>query len=373
MKAMILAAGQGNRLMPLTARRAKPTLPLANRPLLAYTLRLLVEAGIGEAVINLHHWPESVADALGDCCEGVALHYSRESTIRGTAGALLPVASFFPEPFLVVYGDNLLDVDLGSLIAFHAERGALATIGLYHAPDPTAVGIVGADEHGWVTSFREKPSIQELQSTPYAARVAANAGIYVLEPDLLRAIPPTGTSDFGRDIFPALLRNRSPIAAAVLRGYVQDTGTLVGYRRAHADLLGGWLPRVWRPEEERLWEWEPGVFVHETARVACDARLEPPCLIGAGAAVAARACLGPNVCLGPRAVVEEAADLVETIVWASARIGARVLSRHAVIGERCVIGADAELLDVALADGTVVPEGGRRRLEGGGRTVEAAR
>src|SRR5206468_793076 len=116
MKAMILAAGSGSRLQPLTRHRAKPMLPLANRPLLSYTLRLLAEAGVEEAVINLHHCPDSVVDALGPTCEGIRIHYSREAELLGTAGALLPVASLFDEPFLVIYGDNLLDVDLGTLI-----------------------------------------------------------------------------------------------------------------------------------------------------------------------------------------------------------------------------------------------------------------
>lgn len=357
---MILAAGSGTRLRPLTERRAKATLPMANRPLLSYTLRLLADAGVDEAVINLHHWPETVVEALGDCCEGVALHYARESALRGTAGALLPVASFFDEPFLVIYGDNLLDVDLGSLIQFHRERDAIATIGLYHAPDPTAVGIVGADESGRILSFREKPTLAELESAPYPARIGANAGIYILEPAVLSAIPAEGAPDFGHDIFPALLVAGAPLAAAPARGYVQDTGTLLGYRRAHADLLQGRLPRVWHPEEERLWEWEPGIFVHETAQVACDARLEAPCLIGPGSHIGARACLGPNVCIGTNAVVEEEADVMETIVWSEARLRARAWARHAVIPERCDVGEDTQLLDVALTEAEAVPNGERR-------------
>lgn len=357
---MILAAGSGSRLFPLTERRAKPTLPMANRPLLSYTLRMLADAGVDEAVINVHHWPETVVEALGDCCEGVALHYARESSLRGTAGALLPVASFFDETFLVVYADNLFDVDLGGLMQFHRDTGASATIGLYHAPDPTAVGIVGADETGRVLSFREKPTLAELEAAPYPARIGANAGIYLLEPSVLHAIPTEGAPDFGHDVFPALLASGVAIFAATVRGYVQDTGTFVGYRRAHADLLQGGLPRVWHPEEERLWEWEPGIFVHETAQVACDARLEAPCLIGAGSHVGPRACLGPNVCLGPNAMVEEEADLMETIAWTGSQIGARAWARHTVLAERCEIGADTQLLDVALSEGEIVPAGERR-------------
>jgi mannose-1-phosphate guanylyltransferase/phosphomannomutase len=360
MKAMILAAGGGSRLRPLTERCAKPVLPMANRPLLSYTLQLVAQAGVDEAVLNLHHCPESVVDALGDCCEGVRLHYSRETALRGTAGALLPVAAFFDETFLVVYGDNLLDVDLGSLIAVHRERGAMATLGLYHAPDPTQAGVVGADTGGWVTSYREKPTLEELQSSPYPARLGANAGIYVLEPEILQAIPTGGPADFGHDLFPLLVAERVPVAATYARGYIQDTGTFTGYRRAHSDLILGWLPRGWRPEEDRLWPWSPGVLVHETATVAVDARLGPPCLVGAGARIGPRACLGPNVCVGPRCVIEEEADLVETVIWAGTRIGPRAWSRHSVIAAGCDVGADTRLLDVAIGTGEVVAERERR-------------
>jgi NDP-sugar pyrophosphorylase family protein len=370
---MILAAGSGSRLFPLTERRAKATLPMANRPLLSYTLRMLADAGVEEAVVNLHHRPETVVEALGDCCEGVALHYARESSLRGTAGALLPVASFFDEPFLVIYADNLLDVDLGSLIQFHRAQGADVTIGLYHAPDPTAVGMVGTDEHGRVLSFREKPTLAELEATPYPARIGANAGIYILEPSVLRSIPTEGAPDFGHNVFPALLAGGAALSAVSVRGYVQDTGTFVGYRRAHADLLQGGLPRVWHPEEERLWEWEPGIFVHETAQVACDVRLEGPCLIGAGSRIGARSCLGPNVCIGPNAVVEEEADLIETIAWAESHIRARAWTRHAVLAERCDLGENAQLLDVALSEGEVVPASERRLGTSSRGRLEATR
>jgi NDP-sugar pyrophosphorylase family protein len=360
MRAMILAAGNGSRLGPLTQRRSKPVLPLANQPLLAYTFRLLANAGVTEAAVNLHHAPETVRESLGTCCEGVAIHYSPEAELRGTAGALLPVAGLFDETFLVVYGDNLLDVDLPSLIDFHRQRGATATIGLCRAPDPTAVGIVGADDAGWVTSFREKPTLEELQSAPYPPRLGANAGIYVLEPEILDSIPPHGAPDFGHDLFPALLRSGARIAAAVARGYVQDTGTLLGYRHAHSDLLLGWMPRIWRPEEEGLWQWEPGIFVHETGRVAATARLQAPCLVGPEAFVGAGACLGPNVCLGPGVVIEPEADLIDTIAWAGAQIGGRASLRHCVITNGCRVGAEAHLLDVALPEGASVAAGARR-------------
>jgi mannose-1-phosphate guanylyltransferase / phosphomannomutase len=360
MKAMILAAGSGTRLRPLTEGLAKPMLPLASRPLLSYTLRLLSCAGVEEAVINLHHRPESVVATLGHLFAGITLQYSHESTLRGTAGALVTVASFFREPFLVIYGDNLLDVDLGSLMAFHRRHNALATLGLFRAPDPTTVGLVRTDIEGSVTAFWEKPTGKTLAAISDDQSPQANTGIYVLDPKILDFIPRDEPSDFGRDIFPRLLRAGAPIAAVPVRGHVQDTGTFAGYRRAHADLLCGLFPRIWFPEEQGLQERQPGIWVHTTAQVEMDVRLASPCLIGERSQVESGARLGPNVTLGSGVVIEPHADLADTVVWSGARIQSRTWCRHSILADQCDVGAETQLLGAVLRSGERLRKGTRR-------------
>lgn len=239
MKAMLLAAGKGTRLGELTQNMPKPLLPIAGRPLLSFTLALLADAGVSDVVVNLHHLAAQVREQLGDGSRwGLRVRYSLEEELLGTAGAVRRAADAFTEPFLVVYGDNLLDVDLRQLVRAHQARQAAATIGLYQAPDPTAVGLVETDLDGRVRRFIEKPQPEEVTTR------WANAGLYMLEPRLLASIPVGGLVDFGHDMFPRWLAGGERIFAAPLAGLVQDIGTPEGYRAAAKAVTTGLAPRL---------------------------------------------------------------------------------------------------------------------------------
>ena len=154
---MILAAGEGTRLRPLTAYLPKPMVPIVGTPLLAWTLSWLAGQGVTDAVVNLYHRPQSIPEFLGSEYAGVRVQYLFEDTLLGTAGAVKNAARFFrDEPFYVIYGDNLIYADLGRLSAFHYAHNAFATIGLFRHPNPTSAGIVGVDDEGHVTRFVEK-------------------------------------------------------------------------------------------------------------------------------------------------------------------------------------------------------------------------
>lgn len=199
-KAMLLAAGSGTRLRPLTERVPKCMVPVWGKPVLQHNIEWLARHGVTDLVINLCHLPEVVMDHLGDGGRwGVRIIYSVEKEPLGTAGGVKNVERFFNRSFFVWYGDNLSTCDLDRLFRFHREKGGLATIVLFHRQDPTASGIVGLDENDRITRFLEKPKPDQVFSH------WVNAGIFVLEPEVLKAIPPEGPSDFGRDIFPALL------------------------------------------------------------------------------------------------------------------------------------------------------------------------
>ncbi len=222
---MILAAGAGTRLRPLTDSVPKPMLPIAGRPLLAHTLRWLHDAGVREAALNLHYLPDIVRDGLGDGSRwGTRLRYNVEHELLGTAGALLPFGDFWDRTFAVIYGDLLLDLDLGALLRFHRERGALVTIALKPTDTPHSQGMVDTD-HGRVLHFVEKP-----RSWP-AETGTANAGVYIAEPDALRWIPRDRPSDWGHDVFPALLAAGLPLMATTVAGRVIDIGTPDIYAR----------------------------------------------------------------------------------------------------------------------------------------------
>jgi mannose-1-phosphate guanylyltransferase len=226
MKAMILAAGAGTRLRPLTDTIPKPMLPIRGEPLLVHLLRWLKRYEISDIALNLHHLPERIQDELGDgAALGLNLIYSFEPTLLGTAGAVKKLAAFFDQPFVLVYGDLLLDVDLAALLDYHRSRRALVTIGLKHTDDPPSQGMIACDSSGRVLRFVEKPAAWDHEQR------TANAGVYIVEPEALGQIPADRPSDWGHDLFPLLIAQGAPIYAQLLDGPVIDIGTLAVYER----------------------------------------------------------------------------------------------------------------------------------------------
>ncbi len=226
MKVMILAAGVGSRLRPLTDTIPKPMLPIGGEPLLVHTLRWLKRYGVTDIALNVHYLPEVVREALGDGrAWGLHLRYSYERELLGTAGAVKRLAAFFDEPFVVVYGDLLVNIDLAALAAFHRERAALVTIGLKYTDDPASQGMIELGADGKVLRFVEKP-----QAWP-ANQHTANAGVYIVEPAVIERIPSNYTSDWGHDIFPQLLREDLPVFGRPVDGLLVDIGTHAVYER----------------------------------------------------------------------------------------------------------------------------------------------
>ncbi len=200
MNAMLLAAGEGTRLRPLTDTAPKPMLPVAGKPLLQHVVERLVQSGIREIVINLHHQPEAITEHFGDGTKyGVRIAYSYEPRLLGTAGAVKKVAASFAETFLLVYGDNLTTCDLERLIEFHRRKQGIATVALFKRDDVSQSGVAELDGDARIIRFVEKPRAGEIGSR------WVSAGILVLEPEVLDVIPTEQPSDFGRDILPALM------------------------------------------------------------------------------------------------------------------------------------------------------------------------
>jgi len=224
-RALILSAGLGTRLRPLTDVMPKPMVPLAGKPLLEHLVRLCARFGVRDIAVNLHYLPHVVTDHFGDgAAFGVRLLYGLEAELLGTAGAVNSFREFFSEPFFVIYGDVLFEVDLEAVAAAHAQSGATATVGLYRVDNPTECGLVDRDETGRILRFVEKP--------PVAFTDLANAGLYVMSPKVLDYIPESGFCDFGHDVFPAMLAAGEPLYGHVLDGYVMDIGSPQKYERA---------------------------------------------------------------------------------------------------------------------------------------------
>src|SRR4051795_10237945 len=224
MKAVIMAGGEGTRLRPLTSNQPKPMMPLANRPMMEHIVRLLKEHGFDEIVVTLAFLPQAIRTYFGDGSEfGVRMVYATEETPLGTAGSVRNAKDELDEPFLVISGDVLTDIDLSELVAVHERKGSLATLALKAMENPLEFGIVITREDGSIERFLEKPTWGQVFSD------TINTGIFILEPEIFDFIPDGQAVDFSSEVFPALLEADKPMYGAVAEGYWEDVGTLEAY------------------------------------------------------------------------------------------------------------------------------------------------
>lgn len=235
MKAVILAAGLGTRLRPLTDTMPKAMVDIAGHPLLWYHIQLLKHHGITDIWINLHWHPDKITDYFGDGSKfGVHLSYSYEKELLGTAGSLKnplsDLASIIKQDkFLVIYGDNLTNFNLKKLISFHLQNNSFLTLGLYRSREPWTMGVVETTGQGMIKKIVEKPPKGEVTSN------LVNAGIYVCEPEVINQIP-DGFSDFGQHTIPLLLTMNKRLFGLETSDYVQDTGTWQRLEKARRDV-----------------------------------------------------------------------------------------------------------------------------------------
>ena len=230
MRAVILAAGTGDRLRPHTDDTPKPMLVVGGKPVLQYNVELLREAGVREILINLHHRPDAVLSYFSDGAEfGVSISYAYEPELLGTAGTVRNAAHFLgDEDFFVVYGDNIATLKLDDLMAYHRSKRALATIALFRREDPRASGIVDVDASGRVTKFLEKPGADAVFSN------WVNAGYLAISPDMLERIPGTTPCDLGRDVLPRLVVEGLPVYGYRMDGDLWWIDTVPDYERVKA-------------------------------------------------------------------------------------------------------------------------------------------
>lgn len=229
MRAVLLAAGLGTRLAPLTESTPKILAPVLGKPLLAHQLDYLALNGVSEVAINLHHHAPQVLRFLDERDSGLPVQTSVEPELLGTAGALLPLRDFLREPFVLLYGDVLTNMNLGALMSRHLEAGGMATVAYYPTHQTEGKGLLTLERDGRVTSFREKPRRDSVDAVELV-----NAGIYALDPDVFEFIP--GRSDFGNDVWPAAISAGRSIYGHQVDGFVCDIGSPQALRNAEAIL-----------------------------------------------------------------------------------------------------------------------------------------
>jgi mannose-1-phosphate guanylyltransferase len=313
MRAMVLAAGLGTRLRPLTYEMPKPLVPVINRPIMDHILELVARHGFTDVVANLSYLPEQVRDRYGDGSEyGTTLEWSFEEELLGTAGGVRKVRDFFgDEPFLVMAADALTDVDLTALREAHDRHDGIATLAVKRIPDTREYGVVIAGSDGRVQGFQEKPDPAEALSD------LANCMIYILRPEIFDYFPDRPFVDFALDVFPALLESDVPFHVHEVDSYWNDVGSLDEYLQGNLDALSGAVTLSPPRGESR-----DGVTVGEGTSLPEDGELWPPILLGNGCEIGA---------------------------------GVR-LDGPIVIGDRCRIGSGSRLKHAVLLAGTEIPD-----------------
>ena len=334
--AVILVGGQGTRLRPLTDRTRKDMLPLVDRPLLAYTFEHLARHGVERGIISAGYLPDQIEAWFGTQHDRMALEYAVEDEPLGTGGAIGFAGRELEGSFFALNGDSLREADLGELVAFHRSSGAKATILLTPVADPSRYGLVRTAADGRVETFLEKPRPEEIDTD------LINAGLYVLEPEILDLVPPGRAVSIEREVFPRLAAEGSVFGTA-LPGYWLDVGTPETYLQAHRDVL------------ERIFQTEVGealgadfTLVDDTAEVHSGAKLIPPVYVGPGAVVEDGARLGSLAVLGAEARLAEGCVVENAVVGARTRIGARTSVVGSIIGDDARVGAGCELHNLAV-------------------------
>src|ERR671916_3530149 len=323
MKAMALAAGKGTRLFPLTGEIPKPMAPIVNTPIIEHIFVLLARYGVEEVNVNVHYLADALLTTYGETSntDGMTVSLSREDELRGTAGGVKRLEERFEDTFVVVSGDALTDVDIGELVAFHREKGALATLALHRVYDTSEFGVVEVDQEANILGFQEKPDPKEAIST------LANAGVYVFEPGVLEYIPENTFFDFAKDVFPRLLENGERFVGYQGDFYWSDIGTLEAYRRAQYDVLSGKV-RVKVPGEKR----DETLWIGENAHIHPSAALEGYIVVGRDAMVGRGVTLVGDVTVGTDCWIRPNATIKRSILLPGASVG------NGAYLEDCIVG-----------------------------------
>jgi mannose-1-phosphate guanylyltransferase/mannose-1-phosphate guanylyltransferase/phosphomannomutase len=233
---MIMAAGAGTRLNPLTAKIPKPMVPVLNMPILELILRHLQEQGINDVIANTHYCADAIHNVFGGNNHlGINFQYVHEKALSGTAGGLKACESFFEdgETFVVVSGDALTDVNINELYKKHKASGALASMALKEVPmeEVHHFGVVVLDDNSRILGFQEKPKREEAKSN------LVNTGIYIFETKIFDYIPANTFYDFAKNVFPALMQNSEIMCGFRIDDYWNDIGTLNQYKSSSFELL----------------------------------------------------------------------------------------------------------------------------------------
>ncbi|HEY9676479.1 MAG TPA: NDP-sugar synthase [Drouetiella sp.] len=344
MKAMVLAAGVGSRLEPLTTQVPKPIVPVVNTPVMEHLLKLLAHNGFTEICANLHYMPEKITEYFGDGNKfGVKLKFQHEEKLSGDAGGVRALKEFLKDgTFMVIMGDLITDADLAKIVAEHKAKKALASIAIKEMDDVSRFGVVVTDENGLITGFQEKPSNEEALSK------FISTGIYILEPEIFDHIPTTGEYGFGRQLFPSLVAKKLPVYGIKFEGYWSDVGCVEQLRESNFDALSGKVKVDLPGKKEQIGA--ATVWLGDGAHVDATAKLSGLALIGENSKIGPGVTFSGSVVIGDNVVIESGAHLKDTIVWSNSKIGSNAEVTSCVIGYGCTVQSGTKHCEIASVD-----------------------
>ncbi len=338
---MALAAGHGTRLRPLTYQIPKPLLPIINRPVLEHSILNLKEQGFVNFIFNLHTHADKIKKHFGTGKNfGVNIKYSLEKTLMGNAGGLKKVERFFrgTGTFVVISGDGFTDIDLRKAVRFHQKKKSMATMVLKNVDSIFPFGITLTTASGKIKNFMEKPSISDF------VNATVNTGIYIFEQEVFKFIPENKFFDFGRDLWPRLLKAGLPIYGYATDAYWCDVGDLSAYRKTIMDVLDGKV-RVKMPGRKL----KNSVWIGENVKIGKKVQFTPPCLIGDNSEIGSGAAIGPCVTVGRNSWLGKKVKVKNSVIWDNVLIDSSVKINN------CIVGHGAKIKEsITLYEGTVI-------------------
>lgn len=339
-KAMIMAAGVGSRLDPLTQKIPKPMIPIANRPIMELLLEHLHNFGITHVIANTHHLAESIHEKFDNYNMGIDLNYIHEDKLSGTAGGVKKCEYFFAneKTFVVISGDALTDVNIKELVNKHKETGAIATMALKKIPksEVNHFGVVVIDANEKIIGFQEKPTIEEAKSN------LVNTGIYVFETEIFKYIPENTFFDFAKNVFPVLMANNEPLYAHIIEEYWSDIGTFNQYKQASFDILNNKV-NIHDPCSD------PSLNFY-TEKCIQQAKLNK-ILVGKNSIVDASVKFKGDCIIGSNCIIQENVEIIDSIIWDNVTIekGSKldncIISNNVKIGYNSIITPDCIIAD----------------------------
>jgi mannose-1-phosphate guanylyltransferase len=339
MRAMVLAAGLGTRLRPLTYEMPKPLVPVLNRPIMAHILELVRRHGFTEVIANLSYLPEQLREWFGDgSAHGISLEWSFEDELLGTAGGVRRVRGFFgDETFLVMAADALTDIDLGALRAAHDSNDGIVTLAVKRVPDTTEYGVVVTGSDGRVQGFQEKPEPAEALSE------LASCMIYMFEPEIFDYFPDTPVVDFALDVFPTLLEHDVPFYIHETDAYWNDVGSLRELLQGNLDGLDGAVElevegEVLTGKADPASPGEGGL-TETRAGLPAGTEINGRVLVGQGVRVGDGVRIDGPVVIGEGARIGDGARIKESVLLPGAEVPAEGLLAGSITGRRGALAA----------------------------------